>query len=842
MNKITKEHILSAIKEIDQNGIPTSRQSSTYDLIYENKFYPPKLIISIANRFATGTELDPNTFAGGLDTPAFQLLENEGFKIITKSKNKLASITNFISLIIPLKNHLKNSTSITRDFTISEHKPKAKWVWISDAVNVIGDYNCHYEIIERGDNVKNEIKKVSVEIHFEDKFKKNYFDKLKDILPNNTYRNDKHRPGISISYKDSFSYDDPDLLNKIEDALLYFEENLGDTIRKIKTEMNKINVKEKFIKWFVENDGKATNYFSQQFSSNLDRLKTEINQYEEVYKNDFNAELFVIEIKNYKRQIEVIKSNIYNKSLSFAKYSKEKSNDRPRAILGNKNYIKFLNQYFENNQNSEDNATKNNNVKMYLNQILYGPPGTGKTYSTINEALFILDPSNHENLDSRRRKELKERFESYIKNEQIVFTTFHQSMSYEDFIEGIKPHTKNEKVTYAVEDGVFKSLVKKALVEYIRKDDVSVETNSFDTLYNDFVESIKPLEGKKEGTFTTKTGVEIMLVEASKTSIQVKYVWSNNKKEAEGVNVFTVSKEKLKKVLLEEIDPSKIKNLKTELHPLIGHIHCELFAVYKKFYEFVTANKGVIETLHYDYDDLSYEEIKEQFDLLSKEEIRQKNVKPHIIIIDEINRGNVSQIFGELITLIEDDKRLGKEEAIEVTLPYSKEKFGVPSNVYIIGTMNTADRSIEALDTALRRRFSFTEIMPEPELLEEILFSDFTLAEVLETINQRIEILLDRDHTIGHSYFLKVNSNDTEELTSVFQNCIIPLLQEYFYHDYEKIALILGEGFVKIKENKNIRFAFIDGLGQPEITKQFELINYIENIEEAIVLLLNKND
>ena len=617
---------------------------------------------------------------------------------------------------------------------------------------------------------------------------------------------------------------------------------MGDKIRKIKTEFDKTNVKEEFVKWFVKNDGKTTNYFSQQFSSNLDRLKSEINQYEEVYKNDFNTELFVIENKDHRRQIEVIKSNIYNKSVSFAKYSKDKSNDRPRAILGNKNYIKFLNQYFENNQNSVDNTTKNNNIKMDLNQILYGPPGTGKTYSTINEALFILDPENHDDLDSKSRQELKKRFESYIKNGQIVFTTFHQSMSYEDFIEGIKPHTKNEKVTYAVEDGIFKSLVKKALVEYIRKEDISVETNSFDTLYNDFVESIKPLEGKKEGTFTTKTGVEIMLVEASKTSIQVKYVWSNNKKEAEGINVFTVSKEKLKKVLLEEIDPSKIKNLKTELHPLIGHIHCELFAVYKKFYEFVTINKGVVETLHYDYDELSYEEIKEQFDLLSKEEIKQKNVKPHIIIIDEINRGNVSQIFGELITLIEDDKRLRKEEAIEITLPYSKEKFGVPSNVYIIGTMNTADRSIEALDTALRRRFSFTEVMPEPELLEEISFNNFTLDEVLETINQRIEILLDRDHTIGHSYFLKVNSNDTEELKAVFQNCIIPLLQEYFYHDYEKIALILGQGFVKVKDNKNIQFAFVDGLGQPEITKQFELINHIEDIEKAIVLLLNKND
>jgi len=156
--------------------------------------------------------------------------------------------------------------------------------------------------------------------------------------------------------------------------------------------------------------------------------------------------------------------------------------------------------------------------------------------------------------------------------------------------------------------------------------------------------------------------------------------------------------------------------------------------------------------------------------------------------------------------------------------------------------MNTADKSIEALDTALRRRFSFTEVMPEPELLDEISFDGFTLDEVLETINQRIEILLDRDHTIGHSYFLKVNSNDTKELTVVFQNCIIPLLQEYFYHDYEKIALILGQGFVKVKENKNIQFAFFDGLGQPEITKQFELITDIEDIEEAIILLLNKNE
>jgi 5-methylcytosine-specific restriction protein B len=153
--------------------------------------------------------------------------------------------------------------------------------------------------------------------------------------------------------------------------------------------------------------------------------------------------------------------------------------------------------------------------------------------------------------------------------------------------------------------------------------------------------------------------------------------------------------------------------------------------------------------------------------------------------------------------------------------------------------MNTADRSVEALDTALRRRFSFKEIMPDPTLLSKIEFNGFTLAEVLNTINERIEVLLDRDHTIGHSYFLKLKSGNTTGLTSVFANNIIPLLQEYFYHDYEKIALILGEGFVKIKENKTVNFANFKNIDSPEITIQFELISPIDDIEKAISLLLN---
>ncbi|MXV14408.1 McrB family protein [Hufsiella ginkgonis] len=169
----------------------------------------------------------------------------------------------------------------------------------------------------------------------------------------------------------------------------------------------------------------------------------------------------------------------------------------------------------------------------------------------------------------------------------------------------------------------------------------------------------------------------------------------------------------------------------------------------------------------------------------------------YVLIIDEINRGNVSQIFGELITLIEEDKRLGNNESLLIHLPYSKKKFGVPSNLHLIGTMNTADRSVEALDTALRRRFSFTEMQPNGELLKNNLFpADYTLADLLDTINDRIELLLDSDHKIGHAYFINVGSE--EDLYSVFAAKIIPLLQEYFYDDRGKIGLVLGEGLFEV--------------------------------------------
>ena len=235
--------------------------------------------------------------------------------------------------------------------------------------------------------------------------------------------------------------------------------------------------------------------------------------------------------------------------------------------------------------------------------------------------------------------------------------------------------------------------------------------------------------------------------------------------------------------------------------------------VFKKFKEYKDRNLIKFITFHqsYGYEDF-IEGIRPQLGNESKDLkyilhsgifkdmcSRAKNDKEnnYILIIDEINRGNISKIFGELISLIEPSKREGEKEEMEVILPYSKEKFTIPKNLYIIGTMNTADRSIALLDIALRRRFNFIEIMPEYNVLKEV--EDIKVNLLLSSINEKIEFLLDREHTIGHSYFLNIST--FEELVKVFKNSIIPLLQEYFYDDFEKIKTIFSNNGFIISKN-----------------------------------------
>jgi 5-methylcytosine-specific restriction protein B len=183
------------------------------------------------------------------------------------------------------------------------------------------------------------------------------------------------------------------------------------------------------------------------------------------------------------------------------------------------------------------------------------------------------------------------------------------------------------------------------------------------------------------------------------------------------------------------------------------------------------------------------------------ERARQDTSKQYAIVIDEINRGNISKIFGELITLVEVDKRESGDYPAKVTLPYSCESFSVPSNVDVIGTMNTADRSLALIDTALRRRFEFIPLMPDPSVLADATFTHdgvtISVEEILVMINKRIEALYDRDHMVGHAYFTRIKTLKNEErfneLKKIFQKKIIPLLEEYFFDDWQKIRLVLGD-------------------------------------------------
>ncbi len=416
----------------------------------------------------------------------------------------------------------------------------------------------------------------------------------------------------------------------------------------------------------------------------------------------------------------------------------------PTIIKLSENEKIYKEQYFEN----EKILSENQNLS--LNQILYGPPGTGKTYHTIDKALEILG----ENLESRDRDEKKAKFDEYVKNGQIVFITFHQSYGYEEFVEGIKPMMNNEansqEIQYEIKDGIFKEICERALEN---------EDNIKD--FNFHIDKLKEIV-KEDGNDPEK----YFKLPNTKYSIQYR-----------GGKTFRIKFDDMSKNHKDY--PVSIENI---------------IKLYKTSSTNEIYNSAYVKAI------LNYLKTQGLKDYQEKDE---KTNLPYIIIIDEINRGNISKIFGELITLIEPSKRIGADEELKVTLPYSKEEFGVPQNVYILGTMNTADRSITSLDTALRRRFEFIEMMPDPSVLSDN-YKDVNLQELLKAINTRIEYLLDREKTIGHAFFIGVKN--LEDLKKVFQNKIIPLLQEYFYNDYALINAVLNDNGMLEKQDINSNY------------------------------------
>lgn len=435
--------------------------------------------------------------------------------------------------------------------------------------------------------------------------------------------------------------------------------------------------------------------------------------------------------------------------------------------------------------------------KPPLNQILYGPPGTGKTYATIGKALEILGV-NTENLT---RKEQKLKFDEFRKLGQIEFITFHQSFSYEEFVEGIKPNTDNpQNMTYEVQNGIFKKICKKALIDYQKHKESGNESENEQVntqeLFQSYAFSLKQVldEGKELDFYKKMKIYSINLKENG----EIKSISIGTSAESNFLQSLT------KEIILRDYPKFKSGDIKSykDIKPTYesqSQWHGNAiyyFELYKKLQEFE----------------------KTEYKKQDSKPMEKVPLKPYILIIDEINRGNISKILGELITLIEPSKRIGNDEELSVTLPYSQETFGVPNNLYIIGTMNTADRSIALLDTALRRRFEFSEMMPQWDNENIKDCEGVNLQELLKVLNERIEFLLDREHTIGHAFFIEIDS--LEKLQAVFKNKIIPLLQEYFYDDYAKINAVLNNnGMIKTKEKSSFNDLFDNNFNELDSEK-----------------------
>lgn len=426
----------------------------------------------------------------------------------------------------------------------------------------------------------------------------------------------------------------------------------------------------------------------------------------------------------------------------------------------------FLKTPMKSSKGSSNAVTGSDKTSLPLNLILYGPPGTGKTYNSIFMALDMLgipadDTGNrwfgNDKADRGRAVELFNRYKFNRDKGKgcVVFTTFHQAISYEDFIEGIKPVLPKDQ------------------------------------------HSPLSLTAVHTGSITGQTEIKDlpMMTYEPKDGLFKEFCNSDS---------YIITEDDIKYFVIKNDEANE--NLNEKENPSLERTAAETF-------------NGIAVGVEL----------------------------PKVIIIDEINRGNVANIFGELITLIEEDKRVGYDNELTVTLPYSGEEFGVPNNLYILGTMNTADRSVEALDSALRRRFTFEEMMPKTELLSKTVISGFTskvtLKDLLDTINERIEVLKDREHQIGHSYLMKFVGQKTispDELQDVFQRNIIPLLQEYFYGDYQKIRLVLGDGFVSKKTQKVI-FAVNDSDDIFDDNPATYIINRnVESMADALAKLLGK--
>jgi 5-methylcytosine-specific restriction protein B len=446
-------------------------------------------------------------------------------------------------------------------------------------------------------------------------------------------------------------------------------------------------------------------------------------------------------------------------------------------------------------------------VMTAMNKILYGPPGTGKTYKTAELAVEICDGDS-----DMPRETLMARYEELRKEGRISFVTFHQSYGYEDFVEGLRPESKDGQVTYHVRRGIFREACDAARLRKLVQPGLTGKPLKSRTIYKMSLGPVGTPEGKQALQSCLENGYVVLGWGEDVDFTECKTVDDVREKFEEERPAIEKSESHARYLTLfkDEVKPGDIivvsqgNTAFRAIGEIAGDYEFQDPPVAGSYYQLrkvrwlavFEGNRSVSEIFDRNFMMSALYKLDGaglKFDVLEKLIAGDVLSAPlnHVLIIDEINRANISKVFGELITLLEPDKREGKLNEITLKLPYSGDSFSVPSNLFVVGTMNTADRSIALLDTALRRRFDFEELQPDYSAIPEEPIAGVSLRAMLTAINERIDYLYDRDHTLGHAYFLGIST--LADLDKVFRRRVIPLLQEYFYEDWSKIRLVLHD-------------------------------------------------
>ncbi|MBF4983913.1 AAA family ATPase [Nonlabens mediterrranea] len=849
-DQVTAQHIKQGIKDYEEKGFPKGfGPSSTYDVLYEGKLFPPKAIMAYANYHATGRALE-NYFKGGPNEDCFKALKRNGFEIVAKQKKDLY---NWTQTHLELASYLKDKRSNTSEliellkesgvkvmqdqsqpgisipleemdpftfichiYKYGEKKrldiiqkiakklglfipdgergiPSANaqkvWMFPYQHERVGNEFDILWELFEatindtitddlfqRALNIRNVGKTKLTEVLFYvrpfDYFPLNGpsrpfikeelsvspdFNSYEEYMAiNKAIKSKSDIPFPQLSYKSwnytnnrsDISKDEQDLLkiavkfskNELTDYFAGLDQFLTDFDFSIDDEKIAFNVRPEGLRFIVGQ--RAVLDLDLHGDNGKIQVISDKDFFPITHKYKGNDGAIMVGSNSYddlKPHWEHVSSQVGKEYTSAIKssYKRFQNHAFAKAVFDKEYRKQILNRIDDSIARESDsnyNKTLTTMTKSPLNQIFYGPPGTGKTYHTILEAAKII--THNESINYKHALEVFNR----ELGKRIEFITFHQNYSYEDFIQGLRPDTEvSGQLSFDKKDGVFKRIADKALKNIKDSENPSAAKKEFEVVFSEFINPL--VEGELAELEVQMKKTSLYITEVGEKSIEFR------------------------------------KNQGDSKHSLS-------IATLKKMYD--NGSNDIISggLQHY------YNPILELLLEKGKSNVVAVKRQNYVIIIDEINRANISRVFGELITLIEKDKRSHGKIPLTATLP-SGDSFMVPSNLYIIGTMNTADKSIALLDIALRRRFQFIPMYPDSSSTSDKVVHD---AIIMDTINKEIIARKGHDFTIGHSYFM----GDDYELKDTIDNKVLPLLLEYFMNDYDEVKRILAAANLKV--------------------------------------------